>query len=171
MGYRIDFRGNFKVTPALSPAHRLYLKAFSESRRIKRDEAKTTELFDDIREIAGLPVGRDGCYCTVDHGIYCTSMELDILGVVNYNSPPADQPSLWCDWEPNEDGTAIEWNGSEKFYEYVEWLQYIIEHFLERWGYKLNGKVLWIGEDHYDVGEIIVANNKVAVRDYFEEPA
>ena len=51
------------------------------------------------------------------------------------------QPGLWCGWRPNEDGTVIEHDGGEKFYDYTEWIQYLVHHFLEPWGYKLNGDV------------------------------
>lgn len=75
--------------------------------------------------------------------------------------PFEGRPGLWCDWQPNSDGTAIIWSGAEKFYNYVEWLEYIIKHFIEPWGNKLNGEVEWYGEDRDDVGKIIVKDNKV----------
>ena len=83
--------------------------------------------------------------------------------VVDYNAPPYGQPSLWCDWVPNEDGTEIRQNGREKFYCYVEWLNYLIEHFLKPWGYKLSGRVTWVGElEDEDQGVIDVDENSVA---------
>jgi len=50
-------------------------------------------------------------------------------GVYNYNLPPKGQPGLWCQWIPTDDGTGIEWDGSEKFYHAEEWMQYLIDHF------------------------------------------
>jgi hypothetical protein len=50
-----------------------------------------------------------------------------------------------CDWAPTKDGIAIEWNGSEKFYDYGEWLEYLLREFLVPWGYTVNGKVTWQG--------------------------
>ena len=35
--------------------------------------------------------------------------------VKDYNRPPQGQPGLWCDWTPTDDGSAIRWNGTEKF--------------------------------------------------------
>lgn len=37
--------------------------------------------------------------------------------------PPRSQPGLWCQWGPRDDGAQILWVGSEKFYNYVDWLQ------------------------------------------------
>ena len=71
--------------------------------------------------------------------------------------------SDWCDWIPNKEGTHLRHNGSEKFYEYTEWLRYLIKNFFEPWGVKLNGSVEWAGEDSGDIGEIRVKNNEVKV--------
>ena len=70
----------------------------------------------------------------------------------------------WCKWVPTEDGCAIEWNGAEKFYDYVEWLEYLIEHFLGPWGYLLNGTVSWQGEDGDDRGRLHVTDNTVTTQ-------
>ena len=44
------------------------------------------------------------------------------------------QPGLWCQWVPNASGTAIVWDEGEKFYYYIEWIKYLIEHFLRAVG-------------------------------------
>jgi len=72
---------------------------------------------------------------------------------------------LWCKWAPTKDGTGIEWNGIEKFYNYVEWLEYLIVNFLGPWGYQLNGEVKYQGEDPGDFGIIEVTNNTVKLRE------
>ena len=66
---------------------------------------------------------------------------------------------------PNEEGTAIAWDGGEKFYGYVEWIAYLIEHFLEPWGYKVNGTVEWDGEERGDIGRIRVEDNMVSAKE------
>lgn len=71
-------------------------------------------------------------------------------------------PSIWCQWQPTVDGKGIEWDGGEKFYEYTDWLAYLIEKFLEPWGYVLNGEVTWQGEDPDDIGMLRVVNNDVS---------
>ena len=70
-------------------------------------------------------------------------------------------PGLWCQWMLYNDGTELGWDGGEKFYQYVPWLKYLIEHFFEPWGIKLNGEILWQGEETNDFGKIIVKDNIV----------
>jgi hypothetical protein len=84
--------------------------------------------------------------------------------IIDYNSPPYGQPGLWCQWTSNEEGTKLEWDGGEKFYSYVEWLEYLIEHFFSKWGVLLTGEVKWEGEDNTDMGKIIVTDNEVEVK-------
>lgn len=74
-----------------------------------------------------------------------------------------DYPGYYCQWTSNESGTALEWDGGEKFYSYVEWLNYLIKHFFEPWGIKLNGQIEWRGEEWEDNGLITVTDSKVDV--------
>jgi hypothetical protein len=74
---------------------------------------------------------------------------------------PWAQPGLWCQWVPGADDTTIRWDEGEKFYHYVEWIRYLIDHFLKPWGYTVSGEVEWAGEEHDDRGLIVVENNKV----------
>lgn len=83
-------------------------------------------------------------------------------GMFDVGGDPGRQPSLWCQWTPNEDSTAIEWDFGEKFYSYVEWLEYIIKYFLKPWGYTLNGEVRYRGDDFDDLGTIVVEDNEVS---------
>jgi hypothetical protein len=161
MGYTTDFEGNFKITPTLKPEHKQYLEKFSDTRRYKRDAIKTVLREDPIRLQAELPVGKDGGYFVGEVAYRGQGRGVDL---VDYNGPPAGQPSLWCQWVPDDDGTHLEWDGGEKFYDYVEWLEYLIEHFFGPWGYVLNGEVEWYGEDRSDVGKIIVIDNEVTVK-------
>jgi hypothetical protein len=84
--------------------------------------------------------------------------------VVDYNCPPEIQPSSWCQWIPTEDGMAIVWDGGEKFYEYVDWIKYLITKVLAPAGYILNGEVEWQGEDREDMGKIVITNNVVKIQ-------
>ena len=156
MGYTTAFVGAFTSVPALTEAQRAYLIAFAETRRMQRDEAKAAKLEDPLREAVGLPVGRDGGYFVNGQG-FCG--QDDDPSVLDSNGPPEGQPGLWCQWVPNEDGTAIVWDNGEKFYHYVEWIQYIVTHFMEPWNVTLNGEVTWCGEDPYDHGKIVITNN------------
>lgn len=157
MGYSTDFSGQFKLDRPLLPEHKDYLNAFSKTRRMNRSDRIIQESFKDpICERAGLPLC--GAYFVNASGFMGQD---DDKSVLDHNSPPPFQPGLWCQWIPSEDGTAIKWDGGEKFYNYVEWIQYLITHFLIRWGYTLNGEVLWQGEETGDLGKICISNNIV----------
>lgn len=160
MGYTTDFFGKFDLDKPLLDAHKNYLIKFNETRRMKRD-AKIAELMEDPARIAAkLPIGKDGEYFVGSKGFFGQEKDSSIK---DYNNPPSKQPGLWCQWVPSEDGTALEWDQGEKFYEYVEWLNYIIKNFLVPWNYTLNGNVKFQGEDYGDNGTIIVENNDVKV--------
>lgn len=190
MGYTTDFWGEFDVEPPLTNEHRAYLTAFAGTRRMKRNAEITATYPDPLREAVGLPVGEDGGYYVGDTADFGQTPSPD---VVDYNAPPGampyeirretfgsdfqkgweeerrriaageQQPGLWCQWIPDESGTAIRWDEGEKFYEYVPWIRYLIEHFLKPWGYTLNGEVEWSGEETDDRGKIVVTNNEVTV--------
>jgi hypothetical protein len=61
-------------------------------------------------------------------------------------------PDSYCQWVPTRNGRSIEWDGGEKFYDYVEWLQWIICGPLATWGIDLSGEVTYSGEDTDDRG-------------------
>jgi hypothetical protein len=81
--------------------------------------------------------------------------------VLDHNKPPKTQPGLWNHWTPTDDLMGMEWNGSEKFYNYVEWLEYLITKVLAPRGYVLTGVVSYQGEDSSDFGQIHCAKNIV----------
>ena len=142
----------------MKPEHREYIKLLSGTRRMKRASKKAETLPDPVRLAAGLGIGVSGSYFVGGEGY--AGQDND-SSVEEHNSPPVAQPSLWCQWVPNEEGTRIEWDGGEKFYRYGEWITYLIKHFLKPWGYKLNGEVVWQGEEDSDMGKIIINNNKI----------
>jgi hypothetical protein len=78
-------------------------------------------------------------------------------------SPPSTQPGLWCQWVAGDGGNSIEWDGGEKFYDYIDWIKYLINNFLKTWGYTINGTVKWRGEDFSDIGKIVIVDNQVQV--------
>lgn len=162
MGYSTDFSGNFKITPALSNEHRQYLEKFAETRRMKRNPQLAETMDDPVRVAAGLPIGEDAEFFVGGTDDFGRGRD---QSVVDYNSPPRTQPGLWCQWVPTEDGDHFGWDGGEKFYHYVEWLQYLIDKFLKHWGYTLDGRIVWQGEDRSDCGEITVAGNEVTSKE------
>jgi len=111
-----------------------------------------------VREAVGLPIGREGGYFVGADGFAGQDHH---TSVKDYNEPPAGQPGLWCRWVPNEDGSALVWDEVEKFYYYVEWIEYLIEHFLRPWGLILDGEMTWQGEEDSDRGTLRIRNNVV----------
>jgi hypothetical protein len=173
MGYTTDFNGSLKLSRAATPEEISYINDFNSSRRMKRNVDKLMELYNGKygypfaagntpEEIYGI----DGEYFIGDK---------EDESVIDYNCPPgqtgflsksnkAGQPGLWCQWSITNDGLYLEWDGGEKFYNYIEWLRYLIKHFFERWGVKLNGEIEWYGEDPSDIGIIIVNDNNVRTK-------
>jgi len=149
MGYTTDFSGEFGLNKELSPKMKQYLTLFNETRRMKRN---TDEVF-----------GVEGEFFVFGGGSFGQDREPNI---VDYNEPPSTQPSLWNQWTPSHDRMAIEWDGAEKFYNYTEWLVYLIHKILAPNGYVLNGVVEWQGEEVGDVGEIFVENNRVFIQEW-----
>ena len=82
------------------------------------------------------------------------------------------RPCVYCQWRPSEDGTEIELDLGEKFYGWLEWLEYLVEHRLKPWGYVLSGQVRWRGENGDDAGVIYVKDNQIeAVEDVNPGPS
>lgn len=160
MGYTTEFEGSFRLDRPLRPEQVQYLQQFNGTRRMSRDAKIAASLPDPLRQAVGLPIGENGGYFVGGTGM---AGQDDDASVVDYNSPPSEQPSLWCQWRPTDDGTAIEWDGGEKFYDYAEWLCFIIVHFLAPWGYVLDGEVKWSGEEEEDAGILRVRNNEVSI--------
>jgi len=71
-------------------------------------------------------------------------------------------PSTYCQWITDKDGKAIFWDGMEKFNAYEKWIALIVA-ILEPLGYKINGKVFWIGECKGDIGTIVIKNNRIKI--------
>lgn len=147
MGYTTDFEGMFNLNKKLDDETHQFLTKLSDTRRMKRK--------------LGPEFGIEGELYVDGGGMAGQAQEASI---VDYNRPPCTQPSLWCDWTPTKDGMHIQWNGGEKFYCYVEWIQYIINKVLKPKGYALNGEVEWQGEDHEDMGKIVIRDNIITIK-------
>lgn len=149
MGYTTDFEGSLEITPALKPEQVKFINDFSSTRRMKRDVKKLNEIYKGEYGLDG-KYGVDGEYFVLDTGDFTG------VGIIDYNTPPISQPGLWCHWIVNEEGTELYWDGGEKFYNYTEWLDYMISHFFSVWGVTLNGSIRWQGEELSDAGVITV---------------
>jgi len=56
---------------------------------------------------------------------------------------------------------TLEWNGTEKFYGYTDWLRYIIANFAIPNGCEVNGRIAFQGEADADCGVLVVSRNVV----------
>jgi hypothetical protein len=169
MGYTTTFKGEFRLNKSLRPEHKAYLHRFSEMVHLPLKEDMLQSLSDPLRLIVGLPVGKYGMYFTGLIEGQFSSLE---DGLSAYSGGPAEQfvdpekdlfqsfPSHYCKWIPTTDGCGIQWNRVEKFYGYVGWLRFLLDHFLIPWGYELSGTVFWQGEQG-EHGTITVENQQV----------
>lgn len=158
MGYTTDFSGEVSITPPLNQAEISFLNAFNATRRVQRTRGPYY-------------VGDRGC------GVLTPGQTFDgESDVTNMNAAPEGQPGLWCQWIPTEDGTAIQWDGGEKFYESEAWMEYIIDHFLKpgciaakelpflQANHICNGEIEAQGEDPNDRWKLVVEDNVVSTR-------
>jgi hypothetical protein len=70
-------------------------------------------------------------------------------------------PSYYCQWVPTADGTAIEWDGGEKFYGAEEWMTVVIDRFVKPAGSVANGEISAAGEESGDLWKLVVKDNVV----------
>jgi hypothetical protein len=149
MTNKVTVMGEFALRKRLKPSHAQYLQAFASTKRVRRYTAEAMcaagkqfpesvqpcdSLPDPVRVSVDLPIGPDGAYFVGGGGFAGTVHDPSVLDAKH---PPKGQPSLWCPWEPNEEGTAIVLNGAGRGESYLRWLWYLIDHFLSRWGYTL----------------------------------
>ncbi|MGR3938428.1 hypothetical protein [Streptomyces sp. BRA346] len=166
MGYTTTFTGRVTICPPLNPHEIAYLRSFSGTRRMDRTR---------------------GPYVIDGSGAFGQGLDKDIT---NYNGPPAGQPGLWCEWVPNDYGTALTWSGGEKFYSAASWMEYLIDTFLKpdadlaaelrapvrgrtyppeferfTFDHEVNGVIVAQGEDPNDLWDIRVSDNAVVTVD------
>jgi hypothetical protein len=55
----------------------------------------------------------------------------------------------------------IAWSWNEEFYEYREWLEFLVGRCLAPMGVTVSGTIRWQGEDDDDCGKIVAAGSKV----------
>lgn len=158
MGYTTTFHGKISIQPPLPKRMAKYLRDFNKTRHMKREKGPYYVESSDSSTKGVFSFGSD---------------------VLDHNKPPDEQPGLWCKWRPNKDGSAIEWDGREKFYEAAEWMNYLWAHFIVLGAAKIlapqemsfltqhtmNGSILAVGEEaNSDVWELKVDNLGVSRR-------
>jgi hypothetical protein len=172
MGYTTDFLGHIDIAPALNQDELEYLSAFSLSRRFARP---------------------DGPYAVPGNPMAALDSEPEQVDVETYNQIAPGQPQLWCQWVPCFDGCCLSFDGNEKFYRPIEWMRYLIQHFLKpgavasktglpafehfTFDHQLNGIVVGCRRDTKQLYAINVKANRVTEKvlregrpDYYNRP-
>ena len=158
MGYSTDFNGSLSFNKPVEQNIIDYLDKFNKTRRMKRDPEKIKEIFPNWKELClNGKLGVEGEFFVGGLGYYGQDGDESVL---DHNCPASTQPGLWCQWEIDEHGN-LAWDGGEKFYNYEEWLNYLIDNIFAPLGYVLNGEIEWQGEEYDDFGIISVVDNFV----------
>lgn len=155
--YQTRLFGRFTLDKPLTTTHAEYLHAFSEKPHMRWYTDKIALLPDPVRAAVGLPLGDGGAYFVgdvVDEARYVEQALAEVRGL----------PNRFCDWQPTADNMGIEWNGMTDTYFYVEWLDYLMRHFLTPWGYRLAGEVHWQGDHPGDAGVITFTDGVMQVQ-------
>lgn len=179
MGYTTEFQGEIRIDPPLNDDEISFLNDLAGTRRM-------------MRKLGPLFVGGSGFYGQGDDADIIDSNtpsgeRLDrwswrtpVEGWIKYYEENG-QPGLWLQWRPNDDGTALRWDGGEKFYNSEEWMRYLIDKLLspmagdyliqhgredERlssftYDHTLNGVIHAQGEEDDDMWKLVVENNVV----------
>nr|QBK88706.1 MAG: hypothetical protein LCMiAC01_03840 [Mimivirus LCMiAC01] len=156
MGYTTDFKGCFFLNKPLDVSTEVLIDGLNRTRRMKRDCTKLgmTKKEADVYGIEGEFYINGGGSCGQNKD----------ASILEYNCPPKTQAGLWCHWCYNKKNHCIEWDGGEKFYNYFDWIKYLVNKIFKPRGYILNGTVEWKGEDSdTDKGTITIKNNKVSI--------
>lgn len=67
-------------------------------------------------------------------------------------------PGSYMQWVPCESLDHIVYDGNEKFYEYLPWMEWLLMR-LKELGITANGEIRWSGEDVDDIGTILVIDS------------
>jgi hypothetical protein len=161
MGYTTSFWGEFTIDKPVDEDTYKLLDGLNKTRRMKRTVTILAKRLKITPTECKKLYGTDCEFWVDDAKDYGQTQTEDIK---DYNTPPKTQPGLWNHWAIDEDRQTILWDEGEKFYEYIEWIRYLIDVILLPRGYVVNGTVSWSGEENEDMGEIEVKDNKVFVK-------
>lgn len=117
MGTTTWYAGQFVMNKKLDASTQAFLIHLAQTKRMKR-------------HVNPRIYGVEGEFYVLD----------DHEGVIS-DSPPVTQPGRWLHWIPTQDGLGLKWDGGEKFYEDVAWLEYLLERVLKGRGYTFSGIV------------------------------
>lgn len=148
--------GSLMLDRPLTANRLAYLKKLAATKRVYRDEKVLGYYSDPVRNGVELSLGADGEFFVGNDG-----MDPNDKSILDEDSPPGEQPSEWCPWEPNEAGTSLVVNNNRDYETDDEWLKYIVKKFLIPWGHTLNGEIVLVEDEEFL--KITVNNNEVEV--------
>lgn len=141
MGYSTDFNGEIRLNKPVDEETKVLLDGLHDTRRMARN--------------ADPKYGVEGEFYIEDMTVLREWRNI-AADIIDHNRPPSTQPGLNLQWQLTEDRQGIEWDGGEKFYEYIDWLVYLRDKVLRPRGYEMvDGEIEWFGEDREDTGAII----------------
>ncbi len=159
MGYTTEFDGSFNLEFTDETKREKVtnlVNGLASTRRIGRDLSKTDKSLEHPIEYYGV----EGEFY---YGDDTSSFGQDNDGsILNYNKAPSTQPGLWLQWIIEDN--SLFWDSGEKFYNYVPWLDYLVEKIFKPNGVIVSGTVEWRGEEWSDNGEIIVTDNVITTK-------
>jgi hypothetical protein len=80
------------------------------------------------------------------------------------NGPREEGPGGYLQWRPTARGKSIKWDGGEKFYGYIDWMNWL-GGWLKARNIDSNGTITWQGEDARDRGVIEVVHGYVKTKE------
>ncbi len=162
MGYTTEFKGSFDLDFSQTSDQKTtdvikLVNGLNNTRRMKRDLSKIQDTLDQPYQYYGI----DGEFYIDGKGFMGENLD---PSTINSNGPPSTQPSLWLQWiinESEDDTYVLEWDEGEKFYSYIEWLEYLIEKIFKPNNVLISGTVEFRGEDWTDIGTITIKDYEV----------
>jgi len=87
-----------------------------------------------------------------------------LQGVDTRDLSGAAYPGMFCQWILTNDLMGVKWDGEEKFYQWEEWLNWLVRNFFLPNAVNITGRVAFQGEDIEDAGYIeVLEGNRVVV--------
>lgn len=187
MGYTTNFYGTVYFNKPVAPELKEFINKFSHNRHMTRDPELIKKMDPNWKQHCfNGNLGPNGIYYYPPEKIpedkisrkmswekpaenkMINNMFGQLVDIsVTADSPAEGVPGYWCQWVINDDD-ELEWDGSEKFYAYDRWMEFLIKHFFAPEGYVLNGAIDFQGEDQYDRGTMYVSDNVVTM-DYYNQ--
>ena len=187
MGYTTNFYGTVYFNKPVTPELKEFINKFSHNRHMTRDPELIKKMDPNWKQHCfNGNLGPNGIYYyppekipesqvankfswdKSDENKMINNMFVQLVDIsVTADSPAEGVPGYWCQWVINDDD-ELEWDGSEKFYAYDRWMEFLIKHFFAPEGYVLNGAIDFQGEDQYDRGTMYVSDNVVTM-DYYNQ--